>query len=150
MTIAITSRRTFLFASGSVAALTFIPTLVSANNGWEETLDSLVGTSEPPQGAITLEMPEIAENGNVVPFDIFVDSPMSKDNYVAEIHVVTTGNPTPEVASYHLSPAMGVAQVSSRMRLGKTQEVYAVAKMSNGNVIGVKTDVKVTIGGCGG
>jgi sulfur-oxidizing protein SoxY len=40
--------------------------------------------------------------------------------------------------------------VSSRMRLGKTQDVVAIAQMSDGKVFIAKRTVKVTIGGCGG
>ena len=39
---------------------------------------------------------------------------------------------------------------TSRMRLGKTQDVVAVAVMSGGKVYMGKRQVKVTIGGCGG
>ena len=40
--------------------------------------------------------------------------------------------------------------MSSRMRLGKTQDVIAVAEMSDGKFYMAKRLVKVTIGGCGG
>ena len=53
-------------------------------------------------------------------------------------------------ASFSFSPASGKAAVSSRMRLGKTQDVVAVAQMSDGKFYMAKRTVKVTIGGCGG
>ena len=150
--IVVTSRRSFMIASGgAAAALAFLPTLgQAADNNWAEVMESLVGTSSPAEGRVSLSMPEIAENGNVVPFDVSVDSPMTADDHVSEIHVLAGGNPTPLVNSNFLTAALGKAALSSRMRLGSTQDIYAVAKMSNGDVYGTKVQVKVTIGGCGG
>jgi sulfur-oxidizing protein SoxY len=44
----------------------------------------------------------------------------------------------------------GKADATTRMRLAKTQNVVAVARMKNGAVFMDKKQVKVTIGGCGG
>ncbi|NQV56767.1 MAG: thiosulfate oxidation carrier protein SoxY, partial [Rhodospirillales bacterium] len=92
-------------------------------------LDKMSGTSTYKDGGITLKVPEIAENGAVVPLTITVDSPMTADNYVKSIHVAAEANPNPEVASFHLTPAMGRAQVSTRLRLAKTQNIIVVAVM---------------------
>lgn len=101
-------------------------------------------------GKVTLKLPEIAENGRTVPLTVSVDSPMTGDNYVKSIHVVAEGNPSPEVCSFNLTPGCGKAEVSTRIRLGKTQNVAAAAVMSDGSVYQGKRQVKVTIGGCGG
>ncbi len=147
--VSIVSRRTFVLGTGGLAAFLALPQMAAANE-WQAAMMELVGTSEPAEGKVDLVMPEIAENGNVVPFDVTVDSPMTDGDHVKAVHVLATGNPTPGVASYMMSPAMGEATISSRMRLGKTQDVIAVAEMSDGSVYGVTTTVKVTIGGCGG
>ncbi len=52
--------------------------------------------------------------------------------------------------SYKFTPESGQAAASIRMRLAKTQNVIAVAEMSNGKLYTAKSEVKVTIGGCGG
>lgn len=101
-------------------------------------------------GKIKIDMPQIAENGNTVPLTVIVDSPMTDKDHVKAIHVAADGNPQPEVVTFNLSPMAGKAEVSTRMRLAKTQNVWAVAEMSDGSVHAVKTEVKVTIGGCGG
>ena len=54
------------------------------------------------------------------------------------------------MASIHFTPANGVAQASTRMRLAKTQNVVTIAEMSDGKAYITKAEVKVTIGGCGG
>ena len=56
----------------------------------------------------------------------------------------------PQVLSYQFSPASGKASASTRIRLAQTQNVIAVAEMSNGQIYTAKAQVKVTVGGCGG
>ena len=58
---------------------------------------------------------------------------------------------TPEVASFRLGPANGKAQVSTRIRLLKTQVVIVAAEMSDGSVYMAKGRSKITggAGGCG-
>ncbi len=104
----------------------------------------------PQDGRITLELPQIAENGNTVPLSIEVDSPMTAQDYCKAVHIFAEGNPRPDVASIHFTPACGRAVASTRMRLAKTQNVVAIAEMSDGSVYMTKAEVKVTIGGCGG
>lgn len=109
-----------------------------------------IGDKKTMSGGITLELPQIAENGNTVPIAVEVKSPMTGDNYVKAVHVYAEGNPAPNVASFRFSPESGKARVSTRMRMIKSQNIVAVAEMSNGKVHMVKNPVKVTIGGCGG
>lgn len=108
------------------------------------------GDATPATGTITLTAPEIAENGNTVPISVSVDSPMTEESYVESVMILAEGNPNPAVATFHFTPASGVARASTRMRLAKTQNVIAVAKMNDGSVFTDTRNVKVTIGGCGG
>jgi len=101
-------------------------------------------------GKVTLKLPEIAENGRTVPLSVSVDSPMTDKNHVKAIHIVSEGNPTPNVISFNLTAASGKAAVSTRVRLGKTQNIQAAAVMNDGSVYLTKQKIKVTIGGCGG
>lgn len=115
-----------------------------------DAVAKVVSGREAKSGRITLELPQIAENGNTVPMTVEVESPMSDADYVKSVHIFAEGNPLPEVASFHFSPANGIAKASTRMRLAKTQNVVAVAEMSDGSIFQASTEVKVTIGGCGG
>ncbi len=54
------------------------------------------------------------------------------------------------MATFHFSPASGVAEANTRVRLAATQNIMAVAKMNDGSFFTVSKQVKVTIGGCGG
>ena len=147
-------RRDFVLGASSAAA--FVAFLGAGANSalaaatWQEAMKKVVGDAKPAESKVTVTLPEIAENGNTVPFSISVDSPMTDSDHVKTVHVFATGNPRPDVASFLFSPASGKAAVSSRMRLGKTQDVVAVAQMSDGKFYMAKRTVKVTIGGCGG
>jgi sulfur-oxidizing protein SoxY len=115
-----------------------------------DLLKSIHGDAKPIEARINLELPEIAENGNTVPFRISVASPMTDADHVKAVHVVATGNPRPKVATFLFTPHSGKAAVSSRMRLATTQDVIVVAEMSDGKFYMGKHAVKVAIGGCGG
>jgi sulfur-oxidizing protein SoxY len=117
---------------------------------WELAVRKIVGEAKPSEGKFALELPEIAENGNTVPFTVSVESPMTEKDHVKTIHVIATANPQPGVATFRLTPLSGKAAVSSRMRLARTQDVIAIAELSDGRFLMAKRPVKVTIGGCGG
>ena len=116
----------------------------------DEALKKILGDAKVVDGRFTLELPEIAESGNTVPYSITVESPMLETDYVKSVHILAASNPQPGVASFAFTPASGKAQVASRMRLARTQEVVAVAEMSDGRFFLTRRLVKVTIGGCGG
>jgi len=116
----------------------------------DEAVMKLIGDTKLVDGKITLDLPQIAENGNTVPIGVAVDSPMTADNYVKAVHLFADGNPTPAVASLYFTPMSGKAEASTRMRMAGTQNVVAVAEMSDGKVFRASQEVKDTIGGCGG
>ena len=155
-TLAVTGRREFLVAASAaatIAGLIGAPGQAVAQDKvmtWEETIKKILGEAKASEGRLNVDMPEIAENGNTVPFTIKVDSPMTDADHVKAVHVISSGNPQPGVATFRFTPASGTATVSSRMRLAKTQDVIAVAELSNGSFLMGKRTVKVTIGGCGG
>ena len=113
-------------------------------------IKKLYGDKAMAEGKIKLDVPEIAENGLVVPVNVEVESPMTEADYVKAVHVFAEGNPQPGVVSYQFTPACGKASAATRMRLAQTQDVICVAEMSNGALHTAKANIKVTIGGCGG
>ncbi len=118
--------------------------------GLEEAMKKVLGDAKPTEGKIQIEIPEIAENGNTVPFSVSVDSPMTETEHVKALHIFAGGNPIAGIGSFHFTPASGKAAVASRMRLARSQDVVALAEMSDGRFIVGRRTVKVTIGGCGG
>jgi sulfur-oxidizing protein SoxY len=101
-------------------------------------------------GKITIDLPDIAENGNSVPLSVLIDSPMTPDDHVSEVLVVADRNPRPVVATFHFTTAMGRAEAATRIRLAATQTVTVAARTSTGALFVDSRPVKVTIGGCGG
>jgi sulfur-oxidizing protein SoxY len=115
-----------------------------------EAIKKLYGDRKPAEGKVKLELPQIAENGNVVPMTVTVESPMTDADYIKAVHVFADGNPLPFVATFYFTPACGKASCSTRIRMARTQNIIAVAETSKGELFTGKTEVKVTIGGCGG
>ena len=117
---------------------------------YQKALEVVTGGKKPIKSSkIHLKVPEIAENGAVVPVTVEVDSPMTPDDYVKSIHVFNTKNNNSRCLDINLTPANGKAMIATRIKLGGTQDVVAVAELSNGEFLIASQSVKVTIGGCG-
>jgi sulfur-oxidizing protein SoxY len=147
------SRRGTLALGASGTALTLMGWGESAFAAAKEAAEQIAkftGGKAAEKGKVSIELPEIAENGNTVPLSITVDAPMTADNYVSEILVVAEGNPNPGVATFQFSPLAGKAEASTRIRLATTQNIIVTAKTSKGEFYTNQKLVKVTIGGCGG
>jgi sulfur-oxidizing protein SoxY len=134
----------------SVAVLGISVSPALAKNDSDEAIKKFTGGKTPVQGKIKLDLPEIAENGNTVPMTVIVDSPMTEQSHVTEVLIVADENPRAGIATFHFSPASGIAEANTRIRLAATQDVIAVAKMNDGSFFIANKQVKVTIGGCGG
>lgn len=146
------NRRKFMEVSAGMAVITMLPAGIAfaTPEALQAELQKLTGGASVAEGGITLDMPEIAENGNTVPLTVSVDSPMTADSYVKSITIMVDGNPNPDVATFNFTPASGQASASTRIRLAKTQNIVALAQLSDGSFITTQATVKVTIGGCGG
>jgi sulfur-oxidizing protein SoxY len=144
------SRRQVLALGVGSAALAIVGGAARATPAADETIAAFTGGKPTVPGKIAIDLPEIAENGNTVPFSVTVDSPMTAEDHVSDILVVAPANPQPRVAAFHLTPMSGRADVATRIRLAATQDVTVVAKTSKGQFIAATRTVKVTVGGCGG
>lgn len=118
----------------------------------EATLKRIFGGRPMKDGSsvIKLDMPLIAENGSVVPVSVEVGSPMTPTNYVKHIYVVADKNRIPLVTRVALTPEAGQAYVAANIRLGESGDVRAIVEQSDGTLLEIKREVKVTVGGCGG
>ncbi|MFK7860355.1 MAG: thiosulfate oxidation carrier protein SoxY [Granulosicoccus sp.] len=147
------NRRKLLGTAAAIAAAGFFGTSQRAFATLEDIDKAIAefgGGSDVQEGKITLTAPEIAENGNSVPISVSVESAMTEDEFVESVMILAEGNPSPDVATFHFTPASGKAVGSTRMRLAQTQNIVAIAKMSDGTLYRDTRNVKVTIGGCGG
>ncbi len=144
-------RQALAFGAGIAffAALPLGSGPAQAANDTAEVAKAFLAGREPVKGKLTVDLPEIAENGATVPFTALVDSPMTEASHVTEILVLGEENPTSLIARFRLTPISGRAEVSLRVRLAATQNVWVLATTNTGEVYLEKKQVKVTIGGCG-
>ncbi len=137
-----TRRNILALGSGAFAVATFagLPAFASKT---DDAIAAFTGGADVTDGGVVMTAPEIAENGNTVPVAVSAPGAVS-------IMVLATGNPTPAVATFNFGPLAGARSGSTRIRLAKTQDVIAIAKMEDGTFRRAGATVKVTIGGCGG
>ena len=146
-----TSRRHFLRGLMTLAALCILPfqLLARATKAFEaEELDEVykelfAGLPIVESADIKLKIPDIAENGAVVPVSITTDIPG-----VETIYVVIDQNPNPLSASFQIGPRSN-PDISVRVKMGRSSMVRALVKTAD-KVYMTGKEVKVTIGGCGG
>ena len=147
------TRRQVLVATGGLVLTGFAAGMSEAladPASTKEAIEALIGTKTPTTGRVKLTIPDLAENGHTVPLTISVESPMTTTDYVKAVHIFAEENPHPTVASYYFTVHSGKAEVSTRIRLAKLQNVIVIAQMNDGSTYMTKKKVNVTIGGCGG
>ena len=137
------TRRKMLALGTSTLAFASIAGLPAFASLTDDAIAECTGGAELGEGGVTITAPEIAENGNTVPIEVAAPG-------AVEITLFADGNPVPNVATFKFGPLSGSRSASTRIRLAKTQDVVAVAKMEDGSFLMAKANVKVTIGGCGG
>ncbi len=149
------SRRQFAaMTSAAVAALWlgWHPLRAQEEEGptaWQAHLDTILKGKEPVEDKVTLDLPEVSENGNLVPFTVAVDYEVTDTDFIQAIHVIATDNDAPPVASFYFTLASSAARASSRMRLLRTQEIVALAQTSGGDFFIGRRRIEVLVGCCG-
>jgi len=104
-----------------------------------------LGASAPAESKeVSLQAPDIAENGAVVPLGASTTLPGVK-----RILLLVEKNPNALAAVFDLSDGID-ATVATRVKMGQTSNVYAVAITADNKVLFAQKEVKVTLGGCGG
>lgn len=104
-----------------------------------------MGASAPTESKdITVQAPDIAENGAVVPIGAATTLAGVK-----RLMLLVEKNPSVLAAAFDVSDSIEPA-VQTRVKMGQSSDVFAVAQMNDGKVLFAKREVKVTLGGCGG
>jgi sulfur-oxidizing protein SoxY len=99
-------------------------------------------------GRVKLDIPRIADNGNAVPLKLAIDSPMTADDYVKSVHLLSEKNPRTVMARFFFGPRSGRAVLQTRVRLNGSQRVVAIAVMSDGSFWSDTAEVEVTESAC--
>ena len=114
----------------------------------DEAIKKIVGGATIREGKVTLTIPPLVENGNLVVLKVGVDSPMTANDYVKTIHVIAEGNPLPNIFTVYLTPRSGTANITTRVRLADSQKVWAIAQMNNGSFWKGSAETLVTLSAC--
>jgi sulfur-oxidizing protein SoxY len=110
----------------------------------DEALTALFASPDTEEtGKITIKVPNIAENGAVVPVKVTADLPK-----VESIAIISENNPVPLVAKFNFADN-AEGYVKTRIKMGGTSDVVVVVK-AEGKLYAARKNVKVTVGGCGG
>jgi sulfur-oxidizing protein SoxY len=138
--------------AGLLAAAGLLPSVAQAN--WNATafdakntadVMKALGAAAPVESKdVTITGPDIAENGAVVPLGASTALPGVK-----RMLILIEKNPSALAAMFDVSDAVD-ANFATRVKMGQSSDVLAVAIMNDGKVLFAKKEVKVTLGGCGG
>jgi len=144
------SRRRFLAATAAGVLLvhTRVSHALPKIDVLQPLIDKITGGAPLREGRVTLDIPQLSDNGHSVPFTINVKSAMNEQEYVRTIHLLSEKNPRPLMAVFHLNPQCGRAQVSTRVRLNGAQNLLVIATMSDGSYWAASAEVIVTETAC--
>ena len=138
--------------AGLLAAAGLLPTAAQA--AWSQgafdaktladATKALGGSAPVESKDVTLTGPDIAENGAVVPVACATTLPGVK-----RLLVLVEKNPSVLAAVFDVSDAVEPS-FNTRVKMGQSSNVFAVAMMADGKVLFAQKEIKVTLGGCGG
>ncbi len=109
-----------------------------------DAMKALGGSAPVESKDVTLPGPDIAENGAVVPVGWACTLPGVK-----RLALLVEKNPNALAAVFDVSDAVEPS-VATRVKMGQSSPVLAVAMMADGKVLFAQKEIKVTLGGCGG
>jgi sulfur-oxidizing protein SoxY len=135
-------------AAGAAMAVLRIHRGAATPADMRAAIANVIGDAKLNVGRVKIEIPPLVENGNSVPCTVFVESPMTPQDFVKAIHIFNEKNPQPNVISARLGPRAGRASIATRIRLTDTQTVVAVAEMSDASFWSDSVSVVITLGAC--
>lgn len=145
----VVSRRRTLHALAAGACFLFVRPATATPDELTAALREIFADQPIARGKVKLDIPRIAENGNVVPVMISVDSPMTQQAHVSRIHLFAEKNHLPHILDATLGPYNGKAFLATRVRMATSQQMMAVAVMSDGSLWSAAADIEVISSDCG-
>jgi len=109
-----------------------------------DAIKALGGAVPAESKDVVLTAPDIAENGAVVPVACACALPGVK-----RLALLVEKNPNTLAAVFDVSDAVEPS-LATRVKMGQSSNVFAVAMLADGKVLFAQKEVKVTLGGCGG
>jgi sulfur-oxidizing protein SoxY len=144
-----TARRRFVSLLAGLAAAPLLARAARAqSDAFAPLILKITGGAPVRPGRVTVDTPRLADNGHSVPLKVSVESPMTAADHVRAITLLSERNPRPVMATFHLGPKAGRAEVATRVRLNGTQRVLAIAQLSDGSYWSGSAEVEVTESAC--
>jgi len=109
-----------------------------------DAIKALGGAPPAASTDVTLTGPDIAENGAVVAVGASTGLPGVK-----RLAILVEKNPNTLAAVFDITDAVE-PNIATRVKMGQSSNVFAVAMMADGKVLFAQKEIKVTLGGCGG
>jgi sulfur-oxidizing protein SoxY len=141
-------RRDVIGAAVGLVGAVWVRTAAANADELAAAITKFAGGVPVTEGRVEFDIAPLVENGNTVPVTVRVQSPMSEADHVKAIAIFNQSNPQRDVANFYLGPRAGRATVSTRIRLATSQQLVAVAKMSDGSCWTKTVDVLVTLAAC--
>ena len=143
------TRRNILIGVGASGTVALLPVSGLATPQLrDKEVDKLTGGSPINDGRVKLIIPALAENGFSVFTTVEVESPMTDADHVRRIHILSERNPIAHLLTWHLGPRAGIAKVSTNIRMAASQQITALAEMSDGTFWRDRKNVVVTVAAC--
>lgn len=139
-------RRRLLWALGLGWGIS--PSVFAQHVPQEQLLQPYVGVNALQKGRVKLEIARLADNGFNVPLKVSVVSPMTAQEHVRRLLLLSNRNPRPLIAAFEFGPSSDQVLISTRVRLGGSQTVYALAQTSDGIWWLDTAEVEVTESAC--
>lgn len=143
-----TTRRKVLAGAAALGVSVVLRPALAAAGDLEVAIANYTSRAPVTAGKVHIDIAELVDNGNVVPINVAVTSPMTAADHVKSIAIFNEKNPQRDVARFVLGPRAGKASVTTRMRLAATQKLVAVAQMNDGSYWSHSVDVVVTVVSC--
>jgi len=143
------SRRRLLQGTGALMAITCLP--ARAADGGLPAIPELSAFLEgrtPRRERVRMELPRIADNGLSVPMRLGVAGPFAPGPFVRKLALFAEINPVPDMAVFEFPQPLERIDIDTRVRLAGTQQIVAVAEMTDGTLFATAMEVIVTLGGC--
>jgi sulfur-oxidizing protein SoxY len=143
------NRRRVLQGAGALAIVGCLPAR-AAENGWPAipALTAYLAGRVPLRERVRLDLPRLADNGLAVPLRIVVAGPFAPGPFVRTIALFSEINPVPEMAVFEFPSPVERVEIDTRVRLAGTQQIVAVAQLTDGRLYAAAAEVVVTLAGC--